>query len=213
MLKTEWYRRTTWTDSDREEFNSRLGRSRSAFNKAQYLRIQASHLAEAGLQVPAIELLDRMFEQFPEKSQVAAAHEQRAKCLASIGQTSQAINEYRAALQAERDFPNVRTDAWLSLGWLVIEHGMTDLYDEVLSVLREFETDSMPFPITRYRYLTIQALIADSYGNNVEARDFASGAISEAARDHSGFQYHAKLGLVVSPPAWIAKKLSALAGM
>jgi hypothetical protein len=40
MSKTEWFRRDTWTDIDRDDFIARLKRARGAGNKAQYLRIQ-----------------------------------------------------------------------------------------------------------------------------------------------------------------------------
>ena len=156
MSKTEWYRRSTWTDFDREEFNARLQRSRGTGNKAQYLRIQASHLAEAGLHAAAIELFDRLLAEFPERIELALAHLQRAQSLAKLGRTGPAIDEYRAALQAERDFPNVQTNAWLSFGWFAVEEQLTELYDEVLVTI-EVEKCSrdevvLTFPIIEYRY-------------------------------------------------------------
>ena len=71
MSKTDWFRRTAWSDADREDFNARLKRSRGEGNKAQYLRIQAVYLAEAGHHHNAIELLDRLFAEFPQKGQLA----------------------------------------------------------------------------------------------------------------------------------------------
>jgi hypothetical protein len=43
-MADDWYRRKTWTAEDREEFFTRLRRSRGAFHKAQYARIQAFEL-------------------------------------------------------------------------------------------------------------------------------------------------------------------------
>ena len=85
MSKLEWYRRTTWTDVDRVDFDTRLKRSRGTGNKAQYLRIQAYHLAEVGNEEGAIQLLDRLFAEFPEKLQLAQAHEQKGSSLARLG--------------------------------------------------------------------------------------------------------------------------------
>jgi tetratricopeptide (TPR) repeat protein len=203
--KTEWFRRTTWSDADREDFNARLKRSRGAGNKAQYLRIQAGHLAEAGHHSEAIELLDRLFAKFPQRIELAQAHSQKAASLARLGQLEGAIKEFRAALQAERMFPNVRTNAWLDFGWLVVERQLTDLYDEVSRVLQEFrEEDGLKFPAIEYRYAAIQALLADARREGVRAREFAKQALAEAAKDHSGLRYHARVGLVgrLSRPRW-----------
>src|SRR5262245_61553605 len=134
MSKIEWFRRSTWTDQDREEFNARLARSRGSSNKSQYLRIQASHLADAGLHADAIELLDRLLTDYPEKIEIASAHLQKANSLRILGQTGLAIDEYRAALHAERGFPNVKTGTWLDFGWFVVENQRTDLYGEVLEI-------------------------------------------------------------------------------
>ena len=212
MSRIDWYRRSTWTDRDQEEFNARLQRSRGAFNKAQYLRIQAIHLAEAGLNAAAIELLDPLLAEFPERIELASAHLQRAESLATLARPGPAIDEYRAALQAERNFPNVRTNAWLRFGWFAVENGLSDLYDEVLAAFKEFnDNGGLSFPIEEYRYCAVQAIIAQSQGDHSAARQFAARAIIEASKEHSGFRYHAKLGLVKSQPNWMESKLRALA--
>jgi tetratricopeptide (TPR) repeat protein len=213
MSKTEWFRRTTWSDADREDFNARLKRSRGVGNKAQYLRIQAGHLADAGLHAAAIELLDRLFAEFPRRIELAQAHAQKADSLAKLGQLEAAIGEYRTALQTERDFPNVRTNAWLDFGWLVVERQLTDFYDEVSRVLQEFrEEDGLKFPAIEYRYATIQALLADARSEKAQARKFAKQALAEAAKDHSGLRYHSTVGLVGSEQATFASRLRTLAG-
>ncbi len=212
MSKVEWFRRTTWTDADREEFNVRLKRSRGAANKAQYLRIQAVHLAEAGHHESAIEILDRLFAEFPEKIQLAQAHAQKANSLAKLRQIEAAIQEYRAALQTERDFPNVRTNAWLDFGWLVVEKQLTDFYEEVSRVLQDFrEEGGLKFPSIEYRYAAIQALLADARGEKAQAREFAKEALAETAKEHSGLRYHPTVGLVGSERNTFENRLRALA--
>jgi hypothetical protein len=57
MSKAEWFRRTTGTDADRKDFSARLKRRRGASRKAQYLRLQALHLAEARHHEGAIEIV------------------------------------------------------------------------------------------------------------------------------------------------------------
>lgn len=213
MKKTEWFRRITWSDADREDFNSRLKRSRGPRNKAQYLRIQAWHLADAGHHAQAIELLDRLFAEFPQRGELAQAHAQKAESLAKLGQSELAVQEYRAALQTERDFPNVRTNAWLDFGWLVVERQLTDYYDEVSLVLREFrDVRGLTFPATEYRYAAIQALLADFSGDKTRAREFARRALAEATKNHSGLRYHPTVGLVGSERDTFANRLRTLTG-
>src|SRR5947209_1762515 len=174
MSKPEWFRRTSWTDADRADFYARLKRSRGASSKSQYLRIQALHLAEAGHHEGAIDLLDRLLADFPDSIDTAQAHAQKADSLAKTGQTERAIDEYRAALQRERDFPNVRTNAWLDFGWFVVEMELTPLYGEVARVLEEFRDEGgLKFPAIEYRYATLQALLADARGQQTRAREFA----------------------------------------
>jgi tetratricopeptide (TPR) repeat protein len=210
-MRDDWCRRSTWTDDDRQEFDARLKRRRGP--KAQYLCIQASYLAKAGLHTAAIELLDRLLTEFPERIELATAHLHKAEIFSALGENELAITEYRAALQAERDFPNVRTNAWLDFGWFVVEKQLSGLYGEVLEVFEEFRDRSeLTFPALEYRYWAVRAIIADSRGDRMGARDFAEQALAQAAKEHSGLRYHAKLGLVGAQPQWMEKKLRALAG-
>jgi tetratricopeptide (TPR) repeat protein len=213
MSQNDWFRRSTWTDHDRDEFNARLKRSRGAGRKALYLRIQAVHLAEARLHAAAIELLDRMFAEFPDKIELGRAHLQKAESLGYLGQTELAINEFRAALQAERDFPNVRSQTWLEFGWFVVQRQLTELYDEVLIVLEEFRDESgLTFPVMEFRYSTVRSLIAESRGDGAAACELAKQALVAASKEHSGLKYHPKLGLVGSQSTQVEERLRALAG-
>jgi tetratricopeptide (TPR) repeat protein len=197
MATIEWFRRTTWNDADREEFSARLKRSRGAFKKAQYLRIQASHLAEAGHHAGALELLDRLFAEFPERTELAQAHAQKASSLASLGQIEAALQEYRAALQTERDFPHSRTNAWLDFAALVVDQQLVASYEEASQVLREFgRDDGLTFPVIEYRCAAMQALLADARGESARARDLATLALAHAAEARSGLAYHPNVGLV-----------------
>jgi tetratricopeptide (TPR) repeat protein len=213
MSKTEWFRRTTWSDADREDFNAHLKRSRGAGNKAQFLRIQACHLADAGRHADAIELLDRLFTEFPQQFELAQSHAQKADCLTALGQIEAAIQEYRAALQAERDYPQVQTNAWLDFGWLVVKSQLSDLYQEVSRVMHEFgDGRGFEFPSVIYACNTIQALLADARGDNARAREFAKQALAEADKDHSGLRNHPRLGLVGPEHHTFERRLKALAG-
>lgn len=213
-MAKEWFRRSTWTEQDREEFNARLKRSRGDFHKAQYLRIQAVHLAEAGLHAAAIELLDRLLVEFPgDSTQLATAHLQKAKALASLAKSDEVVEEFRAAVQAERDKPNIKTRASTHYAWFVLEHQRANLYDEALQLLTEFrDTQDPTFPVILYAYFAAMAVLTAHKGDTERARDFARRAILEAERTDSGFRHHRKLGLVGAQPAWMEAKLRELAG-
>jgi tetratricopeptide (TPR) repeat protein len=212
MSKTEWFSRASWTDADREDFNAHLKRCRGAWSKAQDLNVQAIHLAKAGHHAGAIELLDRLFAEFPERILLAQAHAQKADSLAKLGQIEDAIQEYRAALQAERDFPNAETTAWLDFGCLIVERQLTDFFEEVSQVLQEFRKEGgLKFPTIEYRYAAIQSLLADARDEKARAREFAKQALVEAAKDHSGLRYHPTFGLVGSERDKFENRLRTLA--
>jgi tetratricopeptide (TPR) repeat protein len=209
MSKEDWYRKTTWSKSDKEEFFARLKRSRTNFHKAQYLRIQASHLQAINTEEMAyhsLELLDLMLKEFPEKSELSSAYLQRAECLITLDKIEQAIDEIRNALQSEREYPNVKTTAWLEFGWTAIIYQLSYLYDEALKVLNEFNSDLI-FPIDKYRWNAIHAIIDNAKGNKNVAKRFASTALEASSLVHSGFRYHPKIGLIQNPNTEIHSKL------
>ena len=70
MSKEDWYRNTNWNDQIEAEFEARLKRSRGNYNKAQYLRIQASYLLGSdikSLQEKGIEYMLRVIRDYPEE--------------------------------------------------------------------------------------------------------------------------------------------------
>ena len=88
---------------------------------------------------------------------------------------------------------------------------MIDLYAEALSVLNEF-ADTLLFPIYRYRFHGIRALIADDADDHEFARDEAQLALEAAAAEHSGLRYHPSVGLVRDAPGEAHSRLQAIAG-
>src|SRR4051812_28154393 len=112
-MATEWYRRTTWSAADREDFEAHLTRSRGVYYKSQYLRIQAGHLQEAtpALYREALCLLERVFGEWRHDSQVAGALFQKAECLLEIEGFDVAAPVFREGLEFERQHPKHRTNA------------------------------------------------------------------------------------------------------
>lgn len=93
---------------------------------------------------------------------------------------------FRKALQAERDFPNVRTQAFLHFSKLVARHRKREFYGEVARLLHERESEIV-FPIDRYYSEAALAMIAEDQGDLAEACRHACMALEAGQRQHSGF--------------------------
>jgi hypothetical protein len=66
----DWYRRTTWTEKDEEEFFAKLRRARKD-GRAQYLKLQALELVNTRkrtLLKVAETLLKKILEEYPDDS-------------------------------------------------------------------------------------------------------------------------------------------------
>ena len=197
-MANDWFRRKTWTELDRKAFFERLDRSRSTANKAQYLRIQAVELLEVGTKestLAAINLLQILLEKYPAHGEIALAYSCLGECQEFLGQLDDAIDSYRKALQHQRIFPNMRTNAHLDFAQLVAVHRMQSEYGEALSHLDEWSSPHI-FPVMEFMEFSARAMIQHEKGENALARQCARRALDAAARTHSGLRYHATLGLV-----------------
>jgi tetratricopeptide (TPR) repeat protein len=214
MSRVTWFRRATWTAADASDFAAHLKRSRSPFRKAQYLRIQASHLHAVGtpeLTVAALGLLDQLLAEWPDESQLSLAHAQRAECLVDLGRSAEALDAYRSALRVRREAPNWGNDAHLDFGELVVALDRIELYDEVLRALDEFGGHE-PFPAQQYSGATTRALIADRRADSLAAARWARMALAAARRTESPFPRHKHLGLVRYTDPEVYIRLRMLAG-
>lgn len=192
MKNEEWFRRTSWSPDAEREFFERLNRAR-AQNKAQYLRIQALHLAEAGRANEALKLLNRLFVDFPDLVQLAMAHHQAARCHEHLGNIDEAIREYRLALEVQNRVPNVDPGTRLEFPWLVAMRRLQPLYDEALSIL---DSAHIAFPIQAFKAAAIRAFIAHARQSEAQASRHAAEALRAAGLEESQFRHHRALGLV-----------------
>ncbi len=214
-MANDWFRKTTWSEADQADFFARLKRSRGAGMKAQYLRIQASHLEgtnEPELVQAALILLDKMFAEFPEKNELASAFKQKAECLAFLGKPEQAVDCYRLALDAERNHPRVRTRAWVEFGRFVCDRKMTALFDEAIAVIDEMKfEDALLYPVDVFEMSGVRAIVAAHKGDSSSAKAFASNSLEASAKTNSGLRYHPTIGLVRDKETPFYKSVAALA--
>ena len=214
-MATDWFRKTTWREADQADFYARLKRCRTTYNKAQYLRIQACHLEGVGspeMLKKSLELLDKMFAEFPEQSQLATAYQQKASCLAKLGNIGGAISNYQRALETERQYPRVKSYAFMEFGKLVALNKLARFYDEALAALEaELVSRGIQFPSDTFNAYGIRSLIAAERGLAQKAKEFAQVALEAAAKDHSGLRYHPEAGLVRDRETPFYKSVEAIA--
>lgn len=190
MARDDWFRNNDWNADVESGFFSKLKRAR---NKAQYLRIQACILASRHPSV-ALRLLDQYFalgENFDE----AQAHVDRAHAYLSLGEVGNAISAYEAALAIEGYRPNLKTNAYILLPFTISLHHVKSRYGQAEQLLHKHK-DRLTFPVDHFLWHAAHALIGADLGKSAEAKSHAQLALEESAKDHSGFRYHADLGLV-----------------
>lgn len=211
MARDDWYRRTTWSKSDQDAFFERLQRSRSLYNKSQYARIQAGYLEGAGYVRESLALLNRLYKEWPDASQLPPACSQEASCHLKLKDLNSAISAYRRCFRAEEDYDfRSMTNARVEFLWLVAIRRLTDLYDEALEE-SDKEQDPILFPVDRYRTAGALALIYADIGREDNVAELATAALEAAAKTESGLQHHKGLGLVNNPDRKAIRRLKRLA--
>jgi len=212
MSKDDWFRRKTWSPADHADFYARLRRSRDAFHKAQYARIQAYELQTVGTPETlrgAIELLDAILAEWRSEAQLAAVHHQYAQCFLLLSQRERAIESFREVFSAQRQQRGHITNAHLDFGWLAITVPLPQLYSEVLGVLDEFQYAPV-FPVQIYRDAAIRAAIHHSHGEPSLAREHAQRALASAALTRSPLPQHPTLGVVTAMDSDVHAKLQSI---
>ncbi|TVP68824.1 MAG: hypothetical protein EA339_15560 [Rhodobacteraceae bacterium] len=190
MATTDWFRNTSWSPEIEANFLQKLGRARE---KAQYLRIQAFHLEESHPTV-ALDLLEQYFH-LGDDLHMAQAYVQRARALTALGRIEDALLSYDAAIERERQYPQVKTTALLDYVGLIVKAKIDQMFSPALKLLDE-HGDSWVFPVERYRADGARALLLEHFGRHKEAQVAATSAMTAASETHSGFRYHQDLGLV-----------------
>jgi tetratricopeptide (TPR) repeat protein len=206
MAKAEWYRNSEWNPEIEAAFFEKLRRAR---DKAQYLKLQAAHLAKPHPQV-ALSLLDQFFA-LGEEYFLPDAHVAAANAYLFLGQTDRAVEAYKKALEAERQRPSYRTTAWNEFVLLVAGHPIESEFDEAIRVLNENRSD-LVFPKLVFAWHGAYALIQAQRGHREEAKDHAIKALDAAHQGHSGFRRDPKIGLIGKEHDDIKRKLQQLTG-
>jgi hypothetical protein len=122
---------------------------------------------------------------------------------------AEAVTAYEAALAREATVPNVLTQAYSELPYLIATHRIREQYARALELLHLHES-RLTFPVDRFRWHAAFALIAADTHEAGNASIHARQALAAAALARSGFRHHPSFGLVRVQNADIIKRLEAL---
>lgn len=206
MASDEWFRSADWNPSVEAKFNEKLGRAR---RKSQYLRIQAKYLAKTHPQA-ALALLDRYIS-LGEDFDFAQAFLDQATAYLALARFDDALRSLENALNRERQFPNLKTNAWSEFAMLVATMNIKSQFTKALQALSENQSRLM-LPVEKFTWHAASALILAAQGERKRAGEHATRALEVAQPTHSGFRYHPTVGLVGRTYESLRDKLIELSG-
>ncbi len=209
QMHKDWYRRKSWTVSDQEEFFTKLNRARKD-NRAQYLKIQAMEFVETGkhrLLDAAEQLLNRLLEEYPDDNF------NRSSSLHTLGDIYRrrnkldvALEYYWKAVEFEKQYPNVQTQADIDFSDLVVKLEKVESYSKVEMLMNDRVKKSL-FPIEKYRGYSILSIINKRLGKDDLSDHFRELAEQNASSKTSGLRYHQNLGTVKKRDSWLDRIL------
>lgn len=199
MAAPDWYQKTSWTEVDKRDFDTRYSRARDPFNKAQYLRIQALCLRDTDSQClikEAIGLLNRCVEEFPENPQLPWVYEEIAICYEKLGMIHETVETYKLAVTTQKKFPMYVTNAQILLARFVIANDLKELFSEVEIYLSEVRIHANSLQEKIFYVSGCKAIFEAARGDFENARIHAQECIVAASVTDSGKKPHKQVGLV-----------------
>lgn len=191
----DWFRSAAWDDEVATAFERRLQRARP-WNRAQYLRIQATDLLESAdpaTREAGRRLLHRLVGEYPDNElEVNCAWEQLAESLMHDGQTEEAEHAFRRALALIAKSPLGRSGTSgvteLLLAELLLatrdSSGLGEAGQLLLTIRPEVERLTLLRNVV-YRYLLASARLTHRAGN-VDASELAKQALAVAVEPWPG---------------------------
>ena len=201
----DWFRKKSWTADDEKEFLLRFGRARKD-GRAQYLKVQAIELIDTKnkeLLCVAEMLINKLFTEYPEDQINKSTSLNALGDIYKIrGDYDKAAGKYyKQAIDFEKIFPQVRTQAYLSYSELAVKLKKINLFQSIEDIVLERES-SLLFPIEKYKVYSILATINKFKRNKELTKHYWALAENFANEKTSGLRYHKYLGLVKERDSW-----------
>ena len=203
MATDDWYRNTIWNDKIEADFEARLKRSRGAFNKAQYLRIQASYLldnSDTTTQKVGIRQMERLINDFPtEEFSTIFGHEQLADYYFKKGDFEKAEKHFLVVTdhyknKNSRSGTSAKADLKLAETYLTANR--LDKLNEAYKICKEYPLTELSFNSDKFYYAELVAHICNKLNKREEAKEYAKAAVEVSKITEPQFYRHKTVGLV-----------------
>ncbi len=203
MGQDDWYRNTSWDNETRELFETKLKRSRGAYHKAQYLRIQASYLLDStNFQDIGLQLMERLIQDFPtEDFSTTFGKEQLGDFYFKKGDYEKAKSYYHQVTDRYklRNRSGTSGVADIKLVNSLLKLNDQDTFEDAYKLLTiDFERTggSLSLNDDRFFYSRVIAELCDRLGKQDEARQYADKALEISKIIEPQFTRHKTVGLV-----------------
>lgn len=205
MSKENWYRNTNWNDQIESEFEARLKRSRGNYNKAQYLRIQASYLLESSvktLQEKGIEYMERVIKDYPEEhSSTICANEQLGDYYLKNNSFNKAEKHFRVVVEHyySQNRSGTTGMADLKLCQVILESEQTEKYNEAYKIATEKFAKTGGYLMMnsdKFYYADLMANLCHKMNRKDEASKYAISALELSNITEPQFNRHKTFGLI-----------------
>ena len=203
MASDDWFRNTTWNNEIEAEFEARLKRSRGAFNKAQYLRIQASYLldnSDKNNQLVGLRLMERLIKDYPtEEFSTIFGHEQIGDYFLKHGDIDIAEQQFRIVTdyyKNKKSRSGTSGIADLKLAETILTSNQADKFEEAYQLCKEYPIGELTMNSDKFYYAALAARLCDKMNKKEEAKDYAKTAITLSKITEPQFSRHKTVGLV-----------------
>ncbi len=203
MANDDWYRNKSWDNEVEADFEARLKRSRGAFNKAQYLRIQASYLLDSSdnkIQLVGVSLMERLIKDYPtEEFSAIFGQEQLGDFYLDKKDYKQAEHFFRVVTNFYQDTKSrsgTTTLGDLKLAETILRSNQTDKFEEAYQLVIDYPISELTFNDSKFYYAELRTHLCDAMNKKAEAKEFAKTAIELSKITKPQFSRHKTVGLV-----------------
>ena len=206
----DWFRDPGWDRATRDQFEERLNRARIG-NRAQYLRIKALALRDAGELRGAKELLNRVVSDYPESMDCGFCLELLGDIGREEGSAEAAERNYREVIRRWPDLNGTSGMVEVSLAEVLTESAGLERHEEALRLLDSALKRGRMMNSDLFRWNIALARVAEQLGDAETVSRAARTAVS-LTKVGPQFPRHPTVGLARPDAATLAWLERAAAG-